>query len=146
MSIADSVDFAADFLTVVTTFAVFIQLRYFVRQMRMDAFIRIQEINRELVTVGLTDSEILGFLESGQPVDDPRAKRYAQLWLNQMNLVFRANREGQLHPEFWTGMRADLEEFVRIPLIRHHWKRVRKFYPETFQEFVDSVLDSKISK
>jgi hypothetical protein len=146
MSIVDSVDFAADFLTVVTTFAVFVQLWFIIRQMKLDAFIRVQENNRELVRLGIENPEMLRYLTEEAEVNDPRALRYGQLWINQMNLVFRMYQAKQLSSEEWGSMREDLAEFMKVPLIRQQWLSAKRNYPASFQQFADSFLDSKISK
>ncbi|KAF0095638.1 MAG: hypothetical protein E1N59_1133 [Puniceicoccaceae bacterium 5H] len=120
--------------------AVFLQLRYLVRQMRFDAFLEIQEATRELIQLGFDHPDLLAVLEQSKTRRKARERKYAQLWLNQLNLAFAAYRQKHVPRDLWRSFETNIRAFVQADLLRSHWPSLKPFYPSAFQAFLDKAV------
>src|SRR5437016_6124612 len=92
---------AALFVSLATFLFVVVQVRAYLRQLRFDSLSRILETNRELLVIGFEHPDLLSVLE-GEPLQDSRRqKRYLQLWINQMNMMWIAQQNGMIDRTTW---------------------------------------------
>ena len=65
-------------------------------------------------------------------------KRYFQLWLNHMQVMWKAFHLGLLDWREWKACREDIQDFLQLRPLQDHWNEVRNFYPEGFQTLLVS--------
>ena len=111
------------------------------RQSRMDAKVRLHEGTRTLLLTALDDPELLGAIGGGSE-EDQKQRRYRQLWLNHIEMIFR-QRE-LFDKAHWQGTLNDVRDFMSMPHMRSHWAAYGEFYSANFQEFMEKeVLQTK---
>lgn len=118
------------------------QVRLLVRQLRLDAMLRIAESSRGFTTVSIKHPELWEAMTTGQPKPGPedlRRDRFIQLWLNHAVVVWKCWRSGMLESGDWEACRRDMESILAMPAVREEWIRVREFYPRAFQQELASV-------
>jgi len=140
MSGAEILSAMADFLTVIMGLAVLVQLRLFVSQLKLDAMLKVLGSNRELILEGVRDPALLGVISMEGGVSLNREQRYAQLWINQMQLIFDANAHGFMGTGSWASLERDLADFSALPKIREVWNMTKTYYPADFQKFMDGLI------
>lgn len=77
------------FFTLVTAVFVLIQVRLFRRQLKFEVLLQIKTINRELLLLGFDRPELFDVI-NGEGKGTEAEKRYLQLWLNQIDLIYHA--------------------------------------------------------
>jgi hypothetical protein len=114
------------------------------RQLKLDALIKITDSNRAIVALGI-DHPLVWPTSEGAPLAGTRGagcvefelrRRYLQLWINHMQLMWGAWRLGVISREEWNAYRLDMADLLRLPASRDHWDRVARFYPKGFRRFV----------
>lgn len=117
----------------------FFQLRTQRRQVLLDNYARLIEINRELIAMGFDDLSLFSILE-GVEGDEVKKNRYLQLWFNQIDLIFAAHRHGALDHDGWQSLKSDIEDFFSVSLVQQRWKMVSKYYRADLRKFVDEIM------
>lgn len=120
------------------------QVRLLVRQLRLDAMLRIAESSRGFTTVSIRHPELWEAMTTGQHqpgAEDLRRDRFIQLWLNHAVVVWKCWRTGMLESGDWEACRRDMATILAMPAVREEWQRVREFYPGAFQKELASVND-----
>ncbi|HWL52421.1 MAG TPA: hypothetical protein VNQ90_08295 [Chthoniobacteraceae bacterium] len=112
------------------------------QQSKAEALIKICESNRDLIAFGLRQPKLLTII-GGEDEAWEVHRRYCQLWLNQVELMFRLSRPLSLMPEHWEGTKRDLRGFMQIEAMHQHWLENRKHYGDDFQRFVNQELYGK---
>ena len=117
-----------------------LQLRLLRRQLKLDALIKIMDSNREIVALGFEYPALWSALEDNTATvfaEEAQARRrYLQLWINHMQVMWGAWRLGLISGREWEAYRSDIAEFLRVEALREHWTRVARFYPKGFQRLV----------
>lgn len=130
-------------ISVVVAFASFaVQLSLSRHQARAEALIRISESNRDLIAFGLNQPKLLTIIGSEDEEAEVR-RRYCQLWLNQVELMYRLRKPFSFVPEYWHGSKRDMRGFMSMEVMRQHWLTSRQHYGTDFQRFVDHELYEK---
>jgi hypothetical protein len=115
------------------------------RQLKLDALIKITDSNRAIVAMGIAHPQFLPPWGSSASAGSPGEagsgerdlrRRYLQLWINHMQLMWGAWRLGVISREEWNAYRLDMADLLRLPASRDHWDRVARFYPKGFRRFV----------
>ena len=109
------------------------------QQTKAEALIKICEGNRELIGLGFSQTKLLTIF-GGDDEEGELRRRYCQLWLNQVELMFRLKRPMAFASAQWHGTLRDMRDFMGVPVMRSHWQSHREFYGEDFQQFVEEVL------
>ena len=117
-------------ISFISILLVVLQLRGHLRQRRLESLIRIYDINRELLSLGFDHPELFEILSDVDRVDPVRERRYLQLWLNQLALIFATHRHGLLDRELEASLSRELREFMSQQNMRMHWKSQRALLPE----------------
>ncbi len=121
----------------------FLQVFLMRRQLKLDALIRIMDSNRQLVALGFEHPAVwLALEEKGDALlaEEVLAhRRYLQLWMNHMQIMWSAWRLGLVAGREWQAYRQDMTEFLRVKALQEHWDRVSRFYPEGFQRLVGEL-------
>jgi len=120
---------------------VIIQLRDTNRQTRLESQIRLNDINRELISLGLSKPELLEILSDARTADPLVGRRYLQLWLNQLSLVFSFRQNGAFEADYQECCERDVRDMMQLPNMRRHWEEYKKYYPASFREWVNSILN-----
>jgi len=119
-----------------------VQVRAYLRQLRFDALSRILEVNRQLLLVGFEHPELLTVLE-GQTIADFRMqKRYFQMWLNQVHLMWLAHKENLIDETYWDGHSRDFISLANLENFKTHWEGAKTYYEGEFRVFVDSLIQA----
>lgn len=131
-------------LAVVGIFLTVGQLLLLRRQLKLDALIKITDSNREIVGLGLQHPAVWTTLEGSPSTllaeEALMQRRYLQLWMNHMQLMWGARRLRLVTGEEWQAYRRDMGEFLKLRTFRTHWSRVAPFYPKGFQRLVVALL------
>ena len=119
------------------------QAHVYLRQTRFATLSNILEVNRALLLAGFEHPELFDVLEGKTTTDGRKQKRYFQLWLNQVHLLWLAHGENIIGAEQWTGHCKDIQDLVSMGSFREHWAAVRIYYSGPFQRFIDSLVESE---
>ncbi len=124
-----------------------LQLLMLRRQLKLDALIRIMDSNRAIVALGFEHPVVWGAMEeeTATALGDEALlhRRYRQLWMNHMQIMWSAWRLGLVAGRDWQAYRQDMTEFLRVKALQDHWGRVSRFYPEGFQRLVGELLQTE---
>ena len=131
-----AVSLAVSFVSISLVLA---QLYDHVANRKIEASIRISDINRDLVSLGFNHPELFGVLQ-GETGDPMVERRYLQLWFNQFLLVYTYQARGLFHTEHRESLRRDISDFLRLQNVQRHWLELRQYYPASFQDFVNRLL------
>jgi hypothetical protein len=126
-------------LSFVSISLVLIQLYDNIRQRRIDADIRISDINRQLITLGFAYPALFQVLH-GETTDPIAERRYLQLWFNQFDLIYTYKVRGLFSHEVRESLEHDIRDFLKPQNAQRHWREFRQYYPASFQHFVNSLL------
>jgi hypothetical protein len=117
------------------------QMRDANKQSKLESQIRLQDVNRELVSLGFSRPELFEVLKDGKNVDPNAELYYLQLWLNQFCLFDALSKSGNLKPDVRESLEVDFRDMMGMENMRRHWKKFGKFYPASFQELVNDILN-----
>ena len=114
------------------------------RQLRLDSLIKIMDSNRELVSIGFEHPVVWSALDSSSGTvlaEEARAqKRYVQLWLNHLQVMWGAWRARLVSKSDWEAYRLDMVDGFRVKVLQEHWKQVSKFYPAAFGNMIAEIV------
>jgi hypothetical protein len=117
-----------------------LQLRMLRRQLKLDALIRIMDSNRSIVALGFDYPAVWAAMgEESATVFGEEAvlhRRYRQLWMNHMLIMWSAWRLGLVSGFEWEAYRQDMADFLRSRSLREHWRTVSRFYPRGFRRLI----------
>jgi hypothetical protein len=126
-------------LSFVSISLVLVQLYDNITQRRIDANIRISDINRDLVSLGFAHPTLFAVLH-GEASDPIVERRYLQLWFNQFLLIYTYQARGLFRSEHRESLGRDIGDFLKLQNVQSHWREFRQYYPSSFQGFVNSLL------
>ncbi len=124
------------------------QVRLLVRQIRLDALIRIADSSRRFAAIAIERPELWESMQIAEPRSGHegfRRDRFIQLWLNHVVVVWKCWRSGMLDSGDWEACCRDIESILVLPAVREEWLRVRDFYPREFQREVSRVSQGVVS-
>ena len=117
-----------------------LQLLMLRRQLKLDALIRIMDSNRAIVTLGFEHPAVWAAMGEETPTvfgdEAVLHRRYRQLWMNHMQIMWSAWRLGLVSGFEWEAYRQDMADFLRSRSLREHWQAVSRFYPRGFRRLV----------
>ena len=117
------------------------QMREATKQSKLDSQIRLQDVNRELISLGFAKPELFEVLKDGKNVDPTAELYYLQLWLNQFCMFDALSQSGNLKPDVRESLEIDFRDMMGMENMRRHWKKFGKFYPASFQDLVNDILN-----
>jgi hypothetical protein len=127
-------------IAVVSVLLTLVELCQIHRQLRLEALIRIMDANREIVALGFGHPALWQVMD-GQALEDTRMqRRWLQLWMNHMQVLWTAWRQGLVARGEWEAYQADMAAFLQSRLLREHWATVARFYPRGFRRLVERLL------
>ena len=136
MTLSDGVALAG-FLTALIGLGInAFQVRLLIRQLRLDAMLRVAESSRRFATVGIDRPELWDLVGSKESKSGPELVlrcRFIQLWLNHVVVVWKCWRTGMMDSSDWETCCRDIESILSLPAVRVEWFRVQGFYPLRFQ-------------
>lgn len=135
----DYVSAAALVVSAISLSLVLLQLYDNITQRRIDASIRISDINRDLVTLGFSHPQLFQILH-GEASDPVVERRYLQLWFNQFLLIYTYQARGLFRSEHRESLGRDIRDFLKFQNVQSHWREFRQYYPASFQDFVNTLL------
>jgi hypothetical protein len=116
------------------------QMRDATRQRKLETQIRLYDINRELISMGFEKPELFEVLNDAKKVNPTIERRYLQLWLNLLALIFTFHEAGGFKADYRECCEQDLRDTITMPNMRRHWLRYGKYYPASFRKSVDEIL------
>ena len=117
------------------------QMREATKQSKLDSQIRLQDVNRELISLGFSRPELFEVLKDGKNVDPNAELYYLQLWLNQFCMFDALSRSDNLKPDVRESLEIDFRDMMGMENMRRHWRKFGKFYPASFQTLVNNILN-----
>jgi hypothetical protein len=108
---------------------------------KIESQIRMHEINRELISMGFDKPELFEVLNDTGKVDHEVERRYLQLWLNQLSMFYSLKTAGDMQKDFAESCDRDLRNMFKKANMRRHWKDVEAYYPVSFQNAVNAIID-----
>ena len=140
-------EFASVFGLLVAIIGIWLTLSQLVllrRQLRLDSLIKIVDSNRALVSIGFEYPVVWSALDSTSGTvlaEEARAqKRYVQLWLNHMQVMWGAWRAKLISKSEWEAYRLDMVEGFRGQALQENWKELVKFYPPEFAKLISEIV------
>ena len=112
------------------------QVRLLIRQLRLDAMLRLAESSRRFATVGIDRPELWKLVGSKESKSGPELVlrcRFIQLWLNHVVVVWKCWRSGMMDSSDWETCCRDIELILSLPAVRGEGFRVQGVYPPRFQ-------------
>ena len=122
-----------------------LQIRGNTKQEQLQSMVKIYDINRKLVTLGFSHPELFDVLED-KPADAAKARRFLQLWLNLFLLAHSYLKESVFQGELKDTLVRDLSAMMGLKNMRRHWSQNRTFYPQSFQRFVEEIIQKQDRK
>jgi len=119
---------------------VVIQLRENNRQRKLESQFAIYDINRQLLSLGFTHPQLFAVPDDSTHVDPLWERYYLQLWLNQFSQIHAYLQHFLFRGELKDSFQRDLCDFMAMKNSRRHWQRFGKFYPTSFQEYVNQCV------
>ena len=123
------------------------QVRLLVRQLRLDAIMRLTESSRRFAAIAIERPELWESIQVAEPCckhESFRRDRYIQLWLNHVVVVWKCWHNGMLEAGDWEACCRDIESFLCLPAVQEEWLRVRDFYPRGFQRELARVSNGTV--
>ena len=117
-----------------------VQLRSSNRQRELESIVKLYDINRQLITLGFSHPALLEVLEDKEITHSLSAKRYLQLWPNQLSLSHSFLKRSVAEPELQDELRRNLVDFMGMKNMQKHWQHYGSFYPTSFQVYVNDIL------
>src|SRR5687768_7146209 len=117
----DYVSATALVVSAISLSLVLMQLYDTITQRKIDANIRISDINRELVTLGFSHPALFNVLR-GEPTDPIVECRYLQLWFNQFLLIYTYQARGLFRTEHRESLGRDISDFLKLQNVQLHWR------------------------
>lgn len=121
-----------------------LQVRLLRRQLKLDALIKIMDSNREIVSLGFEHPVLWSAVDENSATvlagEAQIHRRYLQLWINHVQVVWEARRLGLVSRREWEAYRLDILELLRVQALREHWDKVAQFYPAGFQRLVAKLI------
>jgi hypothetical protein len=116
------------------------QLRINNRQRESESLARIIDVNRQLITLGFSHPELFAILEDKKVTNPVWERQYLTLWLNQLSLVHSFLKNSALSAERQINLERDMFDFMAMSSVQNHWQTHGKFYPASFQTYVNNIL------
>ena len=117
-----------------------IQVKLLRNQLRLDALIRLKDINRELLVLGFTHPELFEVL-NGNAIDPEKEKRYLQLWLNQIDVIWHGLKSNLFTKDYEAGLRRDISDMFQLESMRKHWNIASVYYSRGFVKYINRIID-----
>lgn len=117
----------------------FYQLRFFKSQVYLEANSRILENTKSLISMGFEDEELFKVFSDVPLANREKQRRYLQLWVNHIFIVWSSAREGLLADSCWEAYSRDNKEFFSLRSVREHWERVKDHYSAEFCEYIRGI-------
>ena len=124
------------------------QVRLLVRQIRLDALVRIADSSRRFASIAIERPELWEAMQIAEPCSGHegfRRDRFIQLWLNHVVVVWKCRRNGMLDADDWGACCRDIESILALPAVREEWLRVRDYYPKAFQQELARVSNGAVT-
>jgi hypothetical protein len=118
-----------------------LQLRDATKQRESDSLVKVYDINRQLLNLGFSHPSLFEILEDKKHANPLWERRYLQLWLNQLSLSHSFLKRSMLEPEFKESFDRNLADFMTLENMQKHWQQFGRFYPTSFQKYVDEMLE-----
>ena len=120
------------------------------RQLKLDALIRIMDSNRAIVALGFEHPVVWAAMGEGSATtfgdEAVLHRRYRQLWMNHMQIMWSAWKLGLVSGFEWEAYRQDMADFLRARSLREHWREVSRFYPRGFRRLIAELSQPKEDK
>jgi hypothetical protein len=120
---------------------VILQLREGNAQRKLESQIHLYDINRKLISLGFSHPQLFEVLKDAAGVDLVIERRYLQLWFNQLSLIHSFEGNGVFQREVQESFDVDLRDMLTMANMRRHWQTFGKYYPDSFQEAVNDILN-----
>lgn len=123
-----------------------VQLKLLRRQLKLDALMKVMDSNRQIVSLGFSNKKLWEsfYVQADLLNKDEQEsrKRYFQLWLNHMQIMWKSHQSGLFTRAEWTAYQADMGDFLKLPALREHWREAAIFYPQDFRKHINSLISS----
>lgn len=119
---------------------VVLQLRDGNKHQEMASLVEIYDINRQLISLGFSHPQLFAILRDATNADPVWERRYLQLWLNQLSLIYSYLRRSVFEDELKEWLERDIADLMTMENMRRHWQRHGAFYPASFQEMINNSL------
>jgi len=111
------------------------------KQNKAEARTRHYERTQTLLLKALDDPDLLNAI-GDQSDHNQKHRRYWQLWLNHIEIIFR--QRYLFDDVHWQGTANDIRGFANMPPMRKHWEKYRADYADDFQQFMkEEILEEK---
>ena len=122
---------------VVALVSLVVQQHFTHRQNRSDAKARLHDGTRALLLNALNDPDLLEAIGGGSE-EDQKHRRYRQLWINHVEMIYR--QRGLFDRAHWQGTLNDVRDFMAMPHMQGHWIKHCHSYARDFREFMDQEV------
>lgn len=125
---------------------VFFRLKFARQQMKMDAWARIIQNNRDFLSMGFTDEDVWNVMDGKKIKSKTKETRIAQLLLNQAAVIFHSWDQGLLDKEHWSAAELDIHQTMQLPPLQERWKLAEFAYDARFKRFMNEILEKQPRK
>lgn len=137
---SDSIALISLVLSVVSIAMVVVQFNASIEQQKLSSLLEILTTNRELMLTSFEYPEFAAIFYQSEESDLGALKRYKQLWLNHMLIMYYIGKKGMYDKGLSAMLSGEVEEFLRYPMMRAHWDRYQKHYPKDFRAAMNRSL------
>lgn len=137
---------AALVISLTSAVFVFLRLKFSRQQMKVDAWARIIQNNRDILSMGFADEDVWNVMEGKRIKSKTKEARIAQLFLNQAAVIFHAWDQGLLHKEHWSAAKLDIHQTMQIASLQERWRQAEFAYDAKFKKFMNEILETQPRK
>lgn len=124
----------------------FYQLRFFKSQVYLEANSRILENTKSLISMGFQDAELFNVFSGIPFANQEKQRRYLQLWVNHIFIVWTSATEGLLTDSCWQAYSRDNKEFFSLRSVREHWEMVKDHYSAEFCNYIAGISTDPVKE
>lgn len=110
------------------------------KQRETDSLARLLDTNRQLISLGFSQPELLKILRDEKNVNPALEHYFLQLWLNHFSMAHAYIKHSFFRRERRENLTRGITGFMKMANMQHHWENEGQYYPPSFQKFVNKII------
>ncbi len=107
---------------------------------QVDAMMGITQSHRSLFIDIIRDDKLAAMVSCTPDVETFRRKQLATILINHCNYIFTCMQKALIDGDDSKGIKNDILDFFRWPIVKERWPEIRSFYSLDFQNFIDKLV------
>jgi len=115
------------------------QLSSLNRQLKGNSLQQIQLNDREIKTL-VFNNPLLSEKAKKDVESEKKLEKYMLLLISHAKHIYLLNNLKKLPEDYWDAVERDLEYSITDPVFKKMWDQTKKYVPDNFREYVDSLV------